>query len=57
MKSKCCNLNILGEYGKIKEEYNNLFGYNLGFNEHSSDQNKTDLSLNIVKENINVKKR
>ena len=57
IKTKSCKLNERGEYQKIKEEYNNLFGFNLGNSEHSSDQNKTDLSLNIVKERINLKKR
>ena len=57
IKNKSCSLNKRGEYQKIKEEYNNLFGFNLGNSEHTSDQNKTDLSLNIVKERINLKKR
>ena len=57
IKTKSCKLNKRGEYQKIKEEYNNLFGFNVSDLEHTSDQNKTDLSLNIVKERINVKKR
>lgn len=57
IKTKSCKLNKKGEYQKIKEEYNNLFGFNISDSEHTSDQNKTDLSLNIVKERINLKKR
>lgn len=57
MNSKSSKLGNNCEYEKVMREYNNLYGFNLGINEKTTDSKKTDLSLNTVKDRINVKKR
>ncbi len=44
MKNKCAPLEEKNEYGKIQSEYNNLYGFDIGNNEHLSalaKKNKT----------------
>lgn len=49
MKERC-------EYEKIKEEYNNLYGFNIGINEHKVEHKKNDLGLKVVKDELKLKK-
>ncbi len=53
---KLSDLNEKSEYKKIKEDYSNNYGYNIGLNSFkgSSLSDKMD---NSVKGNINIKKR
>ncbi len=43
-------------YEKVKDEYNNLYGFNIGINEHSSDDLKSDLNRNTLKDEFKIKK-
>lgn len=48
MKNKCANLEEKTEYGKIQNEYNNLYGFDIG-NEHMSSVSKKNKSLRCKK--------
>lgn len=56
MIGKSCSMRERGEYEKIKEEYNNLYGFDIGINEHIVDLGRCDLETNIVKDEIKLKK-
>lgn len=56
MTDKTCGMKERSEYEKIKEEYNNLYGFNIGINEHKVEHIRNDLGLNRVKDEISTKK-
>lgn len=56
MNEKLSSLEEKNEYEKIKNDYSNDFGYNLGFNSKISGINKED-DDKIVNELLNIKKR
>lgn len=44
------------EYEKIKEEYNNLYGFDIGAFEHRVENARNDLGLKVVKSEHKLKK-
>lgn len=56
MIEKLSSIEEKNEYEKIKSDYSNDYGYNLGFNSKVSSVNKED-DDKIVNELLNIKKR
>lgn len=56
MFDKVSSLNEKDEYEKIKKDYNNNYGYNVGINSMSSKENKDNLDKS-VKDLLITKKR
>ncbi len=56
MVEKSCGMKDRCEYEKVMEEYNNLYGFNIGINEHRVENKRNDLGLKVVKDEIKLKK-
>ncbi len=56
MMNKSCIMKERSEYEKVREEYNNVYGFNIGINEHKVEHNRSDLGLKAVKTEIKLKK-
>lgn len=56
MMYKTCGMRDRCEYEKIKEEYNNLYGFDIGASEHKVEHKRNDLGLKSVKTEIKLKK-
>lgn len=56
MFDKLSSLKEKSEYEKIKKDYNNNYGYNVGISSMSSKENKDSLDKS-VKELLIIKKR